>query len=172
MRYLLILLLFISCGEIAETAPEVKQNKETTFNPATSRMVLKGEALQLSTGWEAYQTFITELENFDHTTAAAKRLTTAINDMTVSIPEDISSQPVKSRLKVLETRIKSYHALLTHNAYSSTEQQKRYDQLIIGLDEFKIQMMEVYAQQKSKENLLKNLEEMELELEENDTINL
>lgn len=49
---------------------------------------------------------------------------------------------------------------------------KRYDQLIIGLDEFKIQMMEVYAQQKSKENLLKNLEEMELELEENDTINL
>ncbi|GAK99012.1 hypothetical protein JCM19314_3043 [Nonlabens ulvanivorans] len=48
---------------------------------------------------------------------------------------------------------------------------KRYDQVIIALDEFKIQMMEVFAQQKSKENLLKNLEAMELELEEKDSIN-
>ncbi|WP_397302879.1 hypothetical protein [Nonlabens ulvanivorans] len=171
MRYLFILLFLISCGETPETAPVVEQSTEISFDPATSRMVLRGEAQQLSTKWDAYQTFTTELENFDHSTAAAQRLATSIDDMIVSIPDEIANQPVKSRLKVLETRIKSYHALLTHNAYNTKDQQKRYDQAIIALDEFKIQMMEVFAQQKSKENLLKNLEAMELELEEKDSIN-
>ncbi|PQJ31754.1 hypothetical protein BST92_07375 [Nonlabens arenilitoris] len=155
MRYLLLLVLFISCGQKEEPVPVVEQSLETTFDPAMSRMVLKGDAQQLSTKWDAYQSFITELENFDHSTAAALRLATFIDDMTVSVPEEVASQPVKSRLKVLETRVKSYHALLTHNTYDSKKQQERYDLVIIALDEFKIQMMEVFAQQKSKENLLK-----------------
>ncbi|EAS20936.1 hypothetical protein BBFL7_01828 [Flavobacteria bacterium BBFL7] len=171
MRYLLIILLFISCGEQEKAAPVLNQDTETSFIPATSRMVLKGDAQQLSTNWDAYQKFITELENFDHSIAAAQRLATSIDDMNVSIPEEIASQPVISRLKVLETRIKSYHALLTHNAYSTMDQQKRFDQVMIALDEFKIQLMEVFAQQKSKQNLLKNLEQLELELEEKDSVN-
>ncbi len=170
MKYINILLfaLIASCGQTEESKLVEEQKQESTFDPAISQMDLRGEASQFNTSWVPYQKFITELENFDHTTPAAQRLVLAVDDMTVSLPEKISKQPVKSRLKVLETRVKSYHALLTHNSYSKKEQQKRFDELIIALDQLKIQMMEVFLLEKAEENILKNLEESELELEEKD----
>jgi len=170
--YLIILFILVSCGKTAETDQVIEQEKQgLDFSPATSRMELKGPAIQFSTSWIAYQKFITDLENFDHTTTAAEGLNLSIDDMKVSLPESITKQSVKSRLKVLDVRVKSYHALLTHNSYSSKEQQKRFNELILALDQFKIQMMEVFELQKAEENILKNLEEMHLEVKEKDTIN-
>lgn len=168
--YIILLTLLVSCGDSQET-PIIKEKKqELEFDPAISQMQVRGKATQTANSWSAYQKFITELENFDHSTAAAERLNLAVDDMIVSIPEEWTTQPIKSRLKVLETRVKAYHALLTHNSYETLVQQKRFDQLILALDQFKIQMMEAYELEKSDADLIKNLEELELELEELDTI--
>lgn len=169
--YILLLTLIISCGQENETAIIEVKKQEVPFTPTFSQIDLKGTAASFSDKWSAYQKFITELENFDHTAAAAKRLTISIDDMIASVPEKLNTQPFNSRLKVLETRVKSYHALLTHNSSEIVTQQKRYDQLIVSLDQFKMQMMEVFELEKSKEDLLKNLEEMELDFKETDTIN-
>lgn len=166
MRFLFILLLIVSCGKNQETLTVEDQKQEINFDPAISQMEVRGEARNISLSWQAYQTFIIELENFDHSITAADRLILAIEDMKTTIPPPFDKQPLRSRLKVLETHIKSYHALLTHNEYSNVNQQKRFDKVMISLDEFKIQMMDVYRLEKVKEDILKNLKEMELELEE------
>ncbi|WP_438961827.1 hypothetical protein [Nonlabens sp.] len=174
MRYVytILFIFLVSCGDSQETPPIIEEKKELTFDPAISQMQVSGKATETANSWIAYQKFITELENFDHSTAAALRLNSTIDDMVASIPEKWTSQPVKSRLKVLETRVKAYHALLTHNRHETMVQQKRFDQLILALDQFKIQIMEAYELEKSDKDLIKNLEELELDLEETDTINL
>lgn len=166
----LVLLLTISCGNHDEVAPVEKTEQEAAFNPTPSRMELRGTAAQFNTTWLAYQKFMTELENLDHTATAALRLNTAVDEMQLNVPEQLLTQAFISRLKVLETRVKSYHALLTHNSYKVAVQQKRYDQLILSLDQVKIQMMEVFELEKSQEDLFKTLEELEMELVEKDTI--
>ncbi|MGJ8683289.1 MAG: hypothetical protein ACSHWW_01610 [Nonlabens sp.] len=167
MRFILLLFLIVSCGE--KNAPIESNNTESeiAFDPAVSQMELIGDAARFNTTWVAYQKFITELENFDHSTAAAERLILAVDDMDVSLPEELNKQPVRSRLKVLETRVKSYHALLTHNSYEVSTQQDRYDQLITALDGLKIQMMEVFLLKKAEESILENLEDNLNDLEEN-----
>lgn len=168
--YFILLLLAISCGKETKESQEEVVVQESNFDPAVSRMELRGEAANLLTTWTALQKFITLLENFDHTTASAQELNTAVDDMAASLPEDITSQPVLSRLKVLETRVKAYHALLDHNSFAIAEQQKRFNLLIKALDQFKIQLMEVYELEKSQDELIKNLEELEKELDETDSI--
>ncbi len=165
--YLILLIIAVSCTSKGnQEVEEVEQIQEVTINHTLSQMQLVGEAQTVASQWIAYQEFITSLENLDHTTASSKQLVTHINDMKLTIPESFLEQGILSRFKVLETRVKSYNSLLTHTQIDPKEQQKRFDQLVISLDQLKIQMMDKFIAQQQEENLLKNLEENELLLDQ------
>lgn len=166
--WVIVLLLLSSCNSSTSPKEEVITEKapKLKITHSLSQIELQGIASASSQEWKAYQDFITGLENLDHTIASAEQLSTHIEDMKTSIPEKFNDQGLLSRLKVLETRVKSYHSILTHSEIDIATQQHRFNLLITALDQFKIQMMDVLKAQQQKESLLKNLEENELKLDQ------
>lgn len=169
MRFIFFILLAItlSCtSKKSQDKEEIEEKQRVTITHTPSQMQLVGEAQQIASQWTAYRDFITSLENLDHTIATSEILIDHISDMKTSIPDSFQEQGIISRMKVLETRVNSYHSLLSHNQIETREQQQRFNDLVLSLDQLKIQMMDKISATKQEENLLKNLEENELNLDE------
>lgn len=168
--YIFIAFLFLSCNSQEKDEIQVLEEAEDVIITHTlSQMQLMGKAQTIAMDWVAYQDFLTSLENLDHTVSSSELLITHCNEMQATIPEEFKEQGILSRLKVLDTRVKSYHSLLTHSQIDRDNQQKRFDLLVTALDQLKIQMMDKFTAQEQEENLLKNLEENELKLDQPDT---
>jgi len=168
--YIFAIFLLLSCNSQEKDENQIPEETEAvTITHTLSQMQLVGKAQTIALHWVAYQEFLTSLENLDHTAASCELLIAHLNEMKTSIPEEFKEQGVLSRFKVLETRVKSYHSLLTHTQIDSDKQQKRFDQLILALDQFKIQLMDKFIADQQIDNLLKNLEENELHLDQPDS---
>ncbi|MDP5077992.1 MAG: hypothetical protein NWQ19_07850 [Nonlabens sp.] len=156
---ILLMLLMVACTQKKRTdAAETPVSDDDTAIYAHSKMTLVGEAQQVAITWEDYQQFITELENYDHSKPATNRLTELADNMVASIPSDLIEQPVMSRLVVLRTRIGIYGSAIRNNSISKKERVKKYNDMILALDQFHIQLNEKLNYDQNILDLLKTLE--------------
>ena len=156
---ILLLLLMAACTQKKRsdfTDKPVKSDGNATY--AQSKMTLVGEAQQAAITWEDYQQFITELENYDHSKPATNRLTELADNMVNSIPSNLIEQPVMTRLLVLRTRIGIYGSSIRNNSISKKERVKKYNDMILALDQFHIQLNEKLNYDQNILDLLKTLE--------------
>lgn len=156
---ILLMLLMVACTQKKRTdSTETPVSDDDTAIYAQSKMTLVGEAQQVAITWEDYQQFITELENYDHSKPATNRLTELADNMVASIPRDLIEQPVMSRLVVLRTRIGIYGSAIRNKSLSKKERVKKYNDMILALDQFHIQLNEKLNYDQNILDLLKTLE--------------
>jgi hypothetical protein len=160
MRYilfLLIVLMVVSCNnqEKKEDAPNAINLAEIKF--ASKKIALVGPAQSLSSDWIEYTKFETALENYDHSANATDQLATLVVSMKGSIPKDFNSQPIRSRLLVLETRIKAYQSFLKHTTKTTVEYKNFYNAVTVALDNFIGQLNEKLVADEQMKELVEEL---------------
>ncbi len=140
---LLLLALCFSCEKPVPSQPvENAVNLATIDLPETS-IALIGETQKIASTWESYTSFITGFENYDHSPKATTRLAKKAAEMRLNLPSEFDTQPVRSRILVLQTRLSQYASFLTYNNKTSDAHKKHYTQIINALDHLNGQLNEV-----------------------------
>lgn len=155
--FLLVSLMMVSCNDQVkmEDTPDIINLAEIKF--AATKIALVGPSQSLASSWIEYTKFETALENFDHSATATDQLATLVVNMKSSIPEDFDSQPVRSRLLVLETRIKAYQSFLKHTSKTTAEYKNLYDAVTVALDNFRGQLNEKLVADEQMKELIEEL---------------
>jgi hypothetical protein len=155
--FLLISLIVVSCNnqEKVEEAPNAINLAEIKF--ASTKIALVGPAQSLAANWIEYTKFETALENYDHSANATDQLATLVVNMKGSIPQDFDNQPIRSRLLVLETRIRAYQSFLKHTSKTTAEYKNFYNAVTIALDNFRGQLNEILEVERQKKELIEEL---------------
>ncbi len=115
------------------------------------------DAQQATRNWESYQKFKTELENYDHSKAATTRLIDHAASMYTSVPSPLVEQPILSRLVVLQTRLGIYAAALRNKSMPKATRIKKYNDMILAIDQLHMQLNEKLGFQQNIDNLYQQL---------------
>lgn len=133
----------------------VENGKAGTY--VTAKITLVGDAQQAALSWNDYQSFITELENYDHSKKATDRMTELVDNMSNTIPASLVEQPVSSRLVVLQSKLGTYKSAVRNTEMSKKEKVRRYNEFILALDQFHVQLNEKLNYQAKIDELLNTL---------------
>lgn len=162
--YLIIAGLLINCTDHKNNTQNeviVKHEKTPAFMLKGSLINLSGTAQEISNNWKQMQEFTTSLENYDHSLSSTEIVVSHIEDMKITLPEEFNQPSIKGRLKVVETRFKSYQSYLNYNHIDRKEQEKRYNAILIAIDEFKIQLLDEINEQLQREDLLNKIKQLD-----------
>lgn len=144
---LLALIFIISCGEKASEASEivevnVKQEKKKISAKAIEAFkyndyILSDDAKNEVSDWSKFQeleTQITFLKTADITffTAEKDTLKKFLDSLRVNIPKNINTNPVNSRITILETKLLKLNNDLTLDNYSVDNKMQSIKELLIA----------------------------------------
>jgi hypothetical protein len=124
-----------------------------------SQIALVGEASDLVSTWKEYQEFQTAMENFDHKARTAASLAILVQNLAPSLPAQLDAQRIRSRIKVMETRIKSYASYLNYTTRTASGHEQRYNDFILTVDQFKNQLNEKAQFDRIQRDILEELKE-------------
>lgn len=145
MRYLILFfscVLFYSCNqEQKDTLQSSRVNIAKIEFPETS-IALVGNAQKIASEWEEYRAFEVAFENYDHSPAVTKRLATLVENMRDNLINDFDNQPIRSRILVLETRLKRYASFLEYNDKPESQYLTYYSDIIQAVDQLNGQLNE------------------------------
>lgn len=150
-------LFLIGCNDSApEQEKKSDKNQEIIKRKFVSTQLI-GEAQQIATTWKAYQNFTNELQLHDLSRKSTDRLIETVNAMKIDFPVDLTEQPVLSRLAVVETRLKIYRSYLSYTVIDQNEKLKRFNDFILAVDNFNLQLNEKPQYQQLEGTLLEQL---------------
>lgn len=142
MRYIIILFLLVSyCQQEPEMVDQEEKGyliSELDFN--TSNVQLKGTALKKAMEWNEYQSFVTGLENYDHSVAVTIQLQEAVDEMIANPNKGFTDLPIFSRIKILQTRLGIYSSFLNYSQKTAQDQVRKYNDIVTAYDQLKKQM--------------------------------
>ncbi|MEE2802076.1 MAG: hypothetical protein VX550_07840 [Bacteroidota bacterium] len=130
---LLIFFVLFSCKK-EEQAVAVTKTDPNALTFAQSKMQLIGKAQQEVIAWSNYERFKNLLENLDHTPVAAQNLYDAAQDLSKDIPEELNSQEVVSRIKLVITRAGIYNSYINYSNVDDNILVKKHADLIESWD--------------------------------------
>ncbi|KQC32037.1 hypothetical protein AAU57_00890 [Nonlabens sp. YIK11] len=145
MRYILFLffsLVLISCQEEKRDTVKADKVDVSQIQFPKTQVALVGEAQGIASQWEAYTTFQTSFENYDHSIASTQRLATLAGNLRSNMIPEFDSQPIRSRILVLETRLRRYASFLGYTSKSADEYKEYYSNIIDALDNLNGQLNE------------------------------
>jgi len=160
MRYVFILLLsfsFTACNPEKETKPAVKPVNIAEIEFETNKIALVGSAQSMASNWEEYSKFETALENYDHSEEATGRLATSVKMMREHMDPFFNNQPIRSRLLVLESRIRSYQSFLKTKNKTADQYKAYFNSIMVALDNLRGQLNEIQEVERQKKELIEEL---------------
>ncbi len=138
----IFLLSLAACNEQTQEQPQQAPVNIADVKFAETKIALVGEARQEANNWIEYTKFETALENYDHSDVATQQLATLVKNMRETIPANLDNQAIKSRLLVLETRIKSYQSFLNYNSKTKEQYTSYFNAFTTALDQLRGQLNE------------------------------
>ncbi|WP_124978747.1 hypothetical protein [Nonlabens xiamenensis] len=157
---LIMLCLLLSCKKEVEVVTSSTQ--KVSFADIKLRqpgIELIGKASRQMSEWPEYVDFSTRLENYDHSVAATRELVTAAQKMADTQVDHVDSQPVLSRIKVLQTRLGIYLSYLDYTVKDPEVRAEKFNDIIQALDELKDQInWKVNEYDENRRQLLEDLE--------------
>ncbi|SCY26724.1 hypothetical protein SAMN05192588_1959 [Nonlabens sp. Hel1_33_55] len=160
MRYFIFLLLsvlLISCQEEERSAPDQEKVKVSEIQFAETEIALIGDAQRLASEWEAYTTFQTAFENYDHSVEATQRLATLAHNLRENMSPEFDNQPIRSRILVLETRLNRYASFLGYTNKPEELYTEYYGDIIRAFDDLNGQLNEKSYVDDLQEQLIEEL---------------
>jgi hypothetical protein len=160
MRYVFILLLsfsLIACNQAEDKEPAAKPVNVAAIEFATNEIALVGSAQSMASNWEEYSKFETALENYDHSEEATGRLATSVKVMRQNIDPNFDNQPIRSRLLVLESRIRSYQSFLKVKSKTAVQYKEYFNSIMVALDNFRGQLNEKLVADEQMKELIEEL---------------
>lgn len=162
MRYILILFFLVAnCQQdaaVEETPQPSFQVSNIDFKK--SSVVLEGSAATNALGWNEYQSFVTGMENYDHSLAATIQLQEAVDEMIANPNPEFINLPIISRIKVLQTRLGVYSSFLNYNQKTEQDHLLKYNQVVTAWDELKTQMNVKFNEvDRTKQELIEQLQQ-------------
>ncbi|WP_299113984.1 hypothetical protein [uncultured Winogradskyella sp.] len=131
--YILVLVVFFSCGDDnSKTTPKVLEEQKQDTKTITAKAIesfkyndyiLSEDAKKEVAQWTRFQELSTQisfLKKADVTffTAEKDTLKVFLDSLKVSLPENINTNPINSRISVLETKLLKLNNDLTLDNYS------------------------------------------------------
>ncbi|WP_194851894.1 hypothetical protein [Nonlabens antarcticus] len=165
--FIVIGFILISCNEQEKQDDTRDPINLAEINFASTKMVLVGDAKAAASDWVEYTRLETALENYDHSVSATEQMASITSDMRTSIPLELNNQPIRSRLLVLQTKIKVYQSFLQHSSKTAAEHQQLYNAVTLALDNFIGQLNEVYIRDLQMKELI---DELKGELPDSDVV--
>jgi hypothetical protein len=142
MRYLILLFFLVSnCQQEPQIAEQQEKSyliSELDFNK--SNLELKGAAMKKALEWNEYQSFVTGMENYDHSVAATVQLQEAVNEMVANPNAGFTDLPIMSRIKIVQTRLGIYSSFLNYSQKSAEDHLLKFNDIITAYDQLKAQM--------------------------------
>ncbi len=168
LLFLFISLLLIGCNQNKSTEPDTGQNMQDSLvfsqnlNLPNTQVRLLPEAQALTSGWLAYITAESEIENFKkysvkEVTANSRPIAEIMLSLKETIPDSLKSNAVKARVGVLYTKAKVLEQLSNKRNVNPSEINEVAQQIPVEWNNLKIQLNELF---------LKTLEQFEQELDE------
>lgn len=158
LYYIFLTLFFTTCtANQQEQEDTAAQNDDKIASYSSLKTRLEGEAQQAALGWNDYQNFMTAFENYDHSKKATDRLTELVDNMPNSIPAVLVEQPVKSRLVVLQSKLGAYKSAVRNDEMSQKQKVERYNQFILALNQFHVQLNEKLNYESKIDDLINTL---------------
>ncbi|AZQ43477.1 hypothetical protein [Nonlabens ponticola] len=124
---------------------------------AQQQISLVGDARASASDWQEFERFQTALENYDHSKAATTRLATHAESMLENVPDAFDEQRIKSRIKVLLVRSRSYESYLSYTTRTASEHQDRYNGIILATDQLIAAMNEKEEYDRNQRQALEDL---------------
>ncbi|AGC76918.1 hypothetical protein LX97_03287 [Nonlabens dokdonensis] len=168
--FIIAFLLLVAC----KPAP-VEESKQDQLDFAalalrSSQMTLIGNAQKKALDWNSFQNLLTGLENYDHSIPATNKLIDHVNDMLENPIDDFVDQAIISRLIVLKTRLHIYKSYLGYRIKESAEIEKKYNDIILALDELVLQINWKINEFDQPNKTLLEILKADLEAQKNDSI--
>jgi hypothetical protein len=142
MRYIIILFLLVSNCQQESVVEEAAQESYLISNIDFdhSEVQLEGSALKNALEWNEYQSFVTGMENYDHSLAVTIQLQEYVNEMIANPNDAFKNLPITSRIKILQTRLGIYGSFLTYSQKSEKDHLTKFNAIVKSWDELKTQM--------------------------------
>ena len=157
-RFFIFLLFFIfSCQQQEKEITSVQKVDVAELDFPETNTALVGTARETAVNWEPYVNFETAFENYDHSIEATQRLATLVGAMRQNLLADFDNQPIRSRILVLETRLKRYASFLGYTNKTAEGYQENYGRIVMALDHLRGQLNEKSYVDQLEQQLIEEL---------------
>lgn len=161
---ILFLFLIVACKPApSDTSSKSNQLDYSTMNLKVTKMALVGKAQKESLKWQDYQDLITGLENYDHSISMTNKIIDHVDKMIEVKDGAFNHQTILSRMLVLKTRLSIYKSYLGYRIKTTDASIKKYNDIIIALDQLTDQMN--WFKNEFESNNRKTLEDLKAALD-------
>ncbi|BAO54474.1 hypothetical protein NMS_0465 [Nonlabens marinus S1-08] len=155
--FLFLSFLLLSCDQDQKKEPTPKPVNLAEIPFDTPRLTLVGNAASVTSSWEEYTAFQTAFENYDHSLEATGRLALAVKNMRDNLRPEFENQPIRSRLLVLESRVKSYESFLQYTTKTADQYEDYFNAIVTAQDNLTAQLNEKFEFERIEQELIEEL---------------